>query len=58
MRYHGANKIESANEFGDIQLDLDVQTDSLIFECLRNTGLVYAGISEERPQMTYLCPEG
>jgi len=58
MRYHTSNKIESSNDFGDVQLDMDVQTDSLIFEALRDTGVVYAGISEERPQMTYLCPDG
>ena len=49
MRYRLSNKIDSANEFGEVQLDMDVQTDSLIFEALRNTGVVYAGLSEERP---------
>ena len=58
MRYHKSNKITSANEFGDVQLDMDVQTDSLIFQNLQDTGVVYAGLSEERPQMTYLNPEG
>ena len=58
MRYHKSNKIESQNEFGDLQLDMDVQTDSIIFQNLKLTGQVYAGVSEERPQMTYLCPEG
>ena len=58
MRYRLSNKIDTANEFGEVQLDMDVQTDSLIFEALRETGVVYAGLSEERPQMTYLCPDG
>ena len=58
MRYHCANKIEASNDFGDVQLDMDVQTDSLIFEALKATGVVYAGLSEERPQMTYLCADG
>jgi sedoheptulose-bisphosphatase len=58
MRYHTANKIAASNEFGDVQLDMDVQTDSLIFEALRATGVVYAGLSEETPQMYYLCPDG
>jgi fructose-1,6-bisphosphatase len=49
MRYRLSNKIDSANEFGEVQLDMDVQTDSLIFEALRDTGVVYAGLSEERP---------
>lgn len=37
---------------------MDVQTDSLIFEALRNTGVVYAGLSEERAYITHLCDEG
>lgn len=37
---------------------MDVQTDSLIFEALRNTGAVYAGLSEERAYITQLCDEG
>lgn len=37
---------------------MDVQTDSLIFEALRNTGLVYAALSEERAYITHLCDEG
>lgn len=41
-----------------MQLDQDVQTDSLIFEALQNTGMVYGGLSEERPYMTKLSEEG
>jgi len=40
LRYNTSNKITTANDFGDVQLDMDVQTDSLIFEALRNTGVV------------------
>ena len=58
MRYRLSNKIDNVNDCGDVQLDMDVQTDSIIFEALKNTGVVYAGLSEERPQMTYLCPDG
>jgi len=58
LRYNTSNKITSANDFGDVQLDMDVQTDSLIFEALRNTGVVYAGLSEERAYITHLCDEG
>jgi sedoheptulose-bisphosphatase len=58
MQYRLSNKIDNTNDCGDVQLDMDVQTDSLIFECLKDTGVVYAGISEERPQMVYLCPDG
>ena len=46
------------NEFGDVQLDQDVQTDSLIFESLKNTGMVYSGLSEERPYVTMLDDNG
>jgi len=37
---------------------MDVQTDSLIFEALRASGVVYAGLSEERAYVTELCDEG
>jgi sedoheptulose-bisphosphatase len=58
LRYNTSNKIATANDFGDVQLDMDVQTDSLIFEALRNTGVVWAGLSEERAYITQLCDEG
>ena len=58
LRYNTSNKITSANDFGDTQLDMDVQTDSIIFEALRNTGCVWAGVSEERAYLTYLNDEG
>ena len=41
-----------------MQLDQDVQTDSLIFEALRNTGMVFAGLSEERSYVTQLDDNG
>lgn len=34
-----------------------MQTDSIIFESLRNTGVVWAGLSEERAYVNELCPE-
>lgn len=37
---------------------MDVQTDSLIFENLQNTGVVAAGMSEERAYVTQLCEGG
>lgn len=58
LRYNTSNKINTNNDCGDLQLDMDVQTDSLIFEALRNSGAVYAGISEERAYITQLIDEG
>lgn len=58
LRYSTSNKIQTTNDFGDVQLDQDVQTDSLIFEALRNTGMVYAGLSEERSYVTNLDDNG
>jgi len=52
LRYSTSNKIQTTNDFGDVQLDQDVQTDSLIFEALKRTGMVYAGLSEERSYVT------
>ena len=58
LRYNTSNKITTANDFGDTQLDMDVQTDSLIFESLRNSGVVSQGFSEERAYVTQLCDGG
>jgi sedoheptulose-bisphosphatase len=58
LRYSTSNKIQTTNDFGDVQLDQDVQTDSLIFESLKNTGMVFAGLSEERSYVTQLDDKG
>ena len=58
LRYSTSNKIQTTNEFGDVQLDQDVQTDSLIFEALQNTGMVFSGLSEERSYITQLNDNG
>ena len=58
LRYSTVNKIQTTNSFGDVQLDQDVQTDSLIFEALRNTNMVYSALSEERSYVTMLSEEG
>ena len=58
LRFSTSNKIQTTNDFGDVQLDQDVQTDSLIFEALKNTGMVSAGLSEERSYITQLDDKG
>jgi len=58
IRYNTSNKIELANEFGDNQLDMDVQIDSIIFDVLKGSGVVYSASSEERPYEIVLNPEG
>jgi sedoheptulose-bisphosphatase len=58
LRYSTSNKIQTTNEFGDVQIDQDVQTDSLIFEALQKTGMVYSGLSEERAYVTQLDDNG
>lgn len=58
LRYSTVNKIQTTNSFGDVQLDQDVQTDSLIFESLRNTGMVFSALSEERSYVTQLDDNG
>ena len=51
IRYNTSNKITSANDFGDVQLDFDVQIDSILFDALKDCGVVYAASSEERPYL-------
>ena len=58
IRYNTSNKITTANDFGDVQLDFDVQIDSIIFEALKNSGVVFGAASEERPYLTKLNENG
>jgi len=37
------------NVFGDKQLDVDVQADKVLFDCLTRSGLVHVAASEENP---------
>ena len=58
IRYNTSNKITTANDFGDVQLDFDVQIDSILFEALKDCGVVYGASSEERPYLTKLNENG
>jgi len=58
IRYNTSNKITTANDFGDVQLDFDVQIDSILFEHLKDCGVVYGASSEERPYLTKLNENG
>mmetsp|Transcript_2761 Transcript_2761/g.4722 ORF Transcript_2761/g.4722 Transcript_2761/m.4722 type:complete len:323 (+) Transcript_2761:40-1008(+) len=58
IRYNTSNKITTANDFGDVQLDFDVQIDSILFESLKESGVVYGASSEERPYLTKLSENG
>lgn len=44
-----SNNVGSCNEFGDKQLDIDVKSDEVIFNCLKDTKLVFIASSEENP---------
>ena len=57
-RYNTSNKITTANDFGDVQLDFDVQIDSILFDALKACGVVYAASSEERPYLVKLNEGG
>ncbi len=50
--------IGTQNDFGDEQLDVDVKSDHIIFECLRTSGLVHMASSEENPTEVLLNGEG
>lgn len=58
IRYNTPNKINLANEFGDVQLDMDVQIDSIIFDALSESEEVFAAASEEKPQLIKLNENG
>lgn len=58
LRFHGANKVSSFNKFGEQQLDVDLETDSIIYEELKKTGMVYSALSEEKPFPNLLSEDG
>lgn len=58
IRYNTSNKITTANDFGDVQLDFDVQIDSILFDNLTQSGVVFSASSEERPYLTKLNEKG
>jgi sedoheptulose-bisphosphatase len=58
IRYNNSTKLESENQMGDVQLDMDIQTDQLIFEALGKSGVVYSGASEETAEETVISEGG
>ena len=43
------------NAFGDVQCAADLATDAAFWACLRSTGVVSFGCSEEQPELVPLC---
>lgn len=52
---YNSEKIGTDNVFGDFQLDVDLNTNEIIFNALKNSKLVHIGSSEETPQEISLC---
>ena len=52
------NRLGTKNQFGDDKIDMDVQTDSLIYASLKKCNAVYQALSEERPYPTILNKQG
>jgi len=46
---YSADKTGTDNAFGDHQLDVDVKTDAVMFECLTKSEVVHVAASEENP---------
>ena len=46
---YSSSNVGTSNSFGDEQLDIDVKTNDIIFESLKNSGVVHVGSSEETP---------
>ena len=46
--------VNSKNEFGKVQSDIDLEADKIIFKHLKDSGVVAAAASEESPQVSLL----
>eukprot|EP01041_Mallomonas_annulata_P005144 gene5144-10283_t len=44
-----SDHVGSTNAFGDSQLEVDIKTDAIVFDALRESGAVYIAASEESP---------
>jgi len=44
--------VTSKNSFGKQQSDIDLAADDIIFKFLKETGVVYAAASEEKPRVS------
>jgi fructose-1,6-bisphosphatase len=44
--------VTSKNDFGKQQSDIDLAADDIIFKFLKETGVVYAAASEEKPRVS------
>lgn len=58
LRSACVKKMETANAFGDEQLSIDVESDALIFDLLRESKQVSHAASEEQPELRLLSPDG
>ena len=58
LRYDSTNKISTQNVFGDLQNEMDIKADNVIFSHLKKSGVVYAAMSEEKPFLNELNSEG
>ena len=46
---YSTEQVGTQNAFGDNQLDVDVKTDVVLFDALKQSGVVHVGASEENP---------
>lgn len=58
MRYEPVSKTTTMNDFGEEQLNVDKETDEIIFKNLKESGVVYNACSEENINPQVLCEDG
>ena len=58
LRNHQPHQLDTVNDFGEVRLDMDVQTDSLIYDNLKKCKQVTMAMSEERPYPTAMSKQG
>lgn len=58
MRYEPVSKTTTKNDFGEQQLNVDKETDEIIYKNLKESGVVYNACSEESIHPQVLCEDG
>jgi sedoheptulose-bisphosphatase len=58
MRYEPVSMTSTQNDFGEDQLNVDKETDEIIYACLKESGVVYNACSEESVNPQVLSEDG
>jgi len=58
LRYHSVKLVNSKNEFGKVQSDIDLEAEKIIFNHLKKSGVIFGYASEESAKLNKVSDNG